>query len=83
MITASLKRPVGFKGVPLFADDKYEKSDYCTVKKNPSDELTFEIKITNFTKCGVIKRNVSFYLSSIYVYKNTIFLNRILLQATQ
>lgn len=62
LITARLKRPVGFKGTPLFADDRSlpaESDRHCIIKKDPNDpeELTYNLKITDFARCGVLKRN--------------------------
>ncbi|KAG5676081.1 hypothetical protein PVAND_005935 [Polypedilum vanderplanki] len=62
MITAKLKKPFGFKGHPLFADDRSVNpdNDYtCTIKPDRNDisELNYELKITDFTRCGVLKRN--------------------------
>ncbi|CRL00895.1 CLUMA_CG014146, isoform A [Clunio marinus] len=62
MITAKLKKPIGFKGHPLFADDRSvsPENDYsCTIKSDRSDlsDLNYDLKITDFTRCGVLKRN--------------------------
>lgn len=62
MITAKLKKPIGFKGHPLFADDRSVNpdNDYsCTIKPDRADpsEMNYELKITDFTRCGVLKRN--------------------------
>lgn len=62
VITAKLKKPVGFKGSPLFADDRSvnPESDFtCTIKQDRTDpnELSYDLKITDFTRCGVLKRN--------------------------
>ncbi|CAG9798336.1 unnamed protein product [Chironomus riparius] len=62
MITAKLKKPLGFKGHPLFADDRSVNpdNDYsCTIKPDRNDvaELNYELKITDFSRCGVLKRN--------------------------
>jgi len=62
-ITAILRKPSGFKGSPLFADDRSvnpEVDRFCTIEKernDPSEQL-FNLKILDFTKCGVLKRNV-------------------------
>lgn len=65
VITAKLKKPIGFKGHPLFADDRSVNPDIdysCTIKPDRSEvsELNYELKITDFTRCGVLKRNVNF-----------------------
>ena len=62
MITAKLKKPLGFKGHPLFADDRSVNpdNDYsCTIKPDRNDvaELNYDLKITDFSRCGVLKRN--------------------------
>lgn len=63
IITAKLKKPIGFKGAPLFADDRAvnPEADFaCSIKQDRKDpsELSFDLKITDFTRCGVLKRNV-------------------------
>ncbi|XP_032293843.1 uncharacterized protein [Drosophila virilis] len=62
LITATLKRPVGFKGVPMFADDRSGLKDlnpHCLISKDISDmdERTYNLRINDFTRCGVLKRN--------------------------
>ena len=64
LIVARLKRPAGFKGPPLFADDRSvipESDRNCQIKQDKNDpaELAFDLKITDFSRCGVLKRNVS------------------------
>lgn len=64
-ITAVLKKPAGFKGSPLFADDRTVNPNVdrkCSIEPDHSDqnELTYNLKILDFTKCGVLKRNVRF-----------------------
>ncbi|XP_058814573.1 uncharacterized protein LOC131678435 [Topomyia yanbarensis] len=62
IITAKLKKPISFKGAPLFADDRAvnPEADFaCSIKqdrKDPSD-LSYDLKITDFSRCGVLKRN--------------------------
>lgn len=61
-ITATLKKPQGFKGAPLFADDRNvnPEADYtCAIKQDPDDptELTYSLSILDFTRCGVLRRN--------------------------
>lgn len=63
MITARLKKPNGFKGAPLFADDRSvnpETDRTCSIRPevNDPDSLAYTLKITDFTRCGVLKRNV-------------------------
>ncbi|XP_053695206.1 uncharacterized protein LOC128742778 [Sabethes cyaneus] len=62
IITAKLKKPIGFKGAPLFADDRAvnPEADFaCSIKQDRKDpsELSYDLKITDFTRCGVLKRN--------------------------
>lgn len=64
MITARLKKPNGFKGAPLFADDRSVNPEIdrdCSIRPEVSDpdSLAYTLKITDFTRCGVLKRNVS------------------------
>lgn len=63
-IAARLKKPVGFKGAPLFADDRSvnpETDRTCLIRQDIGDPdgITYNLKITDFTRCGVLKRNVS------------------------
>ncbi|XP_002003929.3 uncharacterized protein LOC6577998 [Drosophila mojavensis] len=62
LITATLKRPAGFKGVPMFADDRSGLKDlnpHCLISKDITDmdERTYQLRINDFTQCGVLKRN--------------------------
>lgn len=63
-ITARLKKPVGFKGAPLFADDRSvnpETDRTCLIRQDTADAdgVTYNLKITDFSRCGVLKRNVT------------------------
>lgn len=65
LITARLKKPAGFKGSPLFADDRSvnpETDRECAIRPeiNDPDGIAYTLKITDFTRCGVLKRNVSY-----------------------
>lgn len=62
LITARLKKPNGFKGSPLFADDRSVNPEIdraCTIRQevNDPDSLAYTLKITDFSRCGVLKRN--------------------------
>lgn len=61
---ARLKKPEGFKGSPLFADDRGadpESDPSCQIRPDRLDQsgLMYNLKITDFGRCGVLKRNVS------------------------
>ncbi|KAJ3661834.1 hypothetical protein Zmor_006216 [Zophobas morio] len=61
-ILAKLRKPDGFKGNPLFADDRGvdpEKDHVCQIRPDVSDPtgLKYNLKITDFGRCGVLKRN--------------------------
>ncbi|EFA00531.2 uncharacterized protein LOC100142231 [Tribolium castaneum] len=61
-IIAKLRKPDGFKGNPLFADDRGvdpETDHVCQIKPDLSDPtgLKYNLKITDFSRCGVLKRN--------------------------
>lgn len=69
MLSARLRKPEGFKGTPLFADDRAVDpltDPVCQIKPDLTDvtRLTYNLMITDFNRCGVLKRNVSevFYL---------------------
>jgi hypothetical protein len=62
LLTAKIKRPVDFKGAPLFADDR--EADpltdiHCQIRPDPTDSQqdNYFLKVTDFTRCGVLKRN--------------------------
>ncbi|XP_057671872.1 uncharacterized protein LOC130903662 [Diorhabda carinulata] len=61
-IIAKLRKPEGFKGHPLFADDRgvdAETDPSCQIRQDPSDttSLKYILKIFDFSRCGVLKRN--------------------------
>jgi hypothetical protein len=62
-IAARLRKPEGFRGSPIFADDRQVDplTDVsCQIRPDSTDteELTYDLLITDFSKCGVLKRNV-------------------------
>lgn len=60
-ITAVLRKPAGFRGTPLFADDRSVNPStdrQCIIEPDPTDELVFHMTILDFSRCGVLKRNV-------------------------
>ncbi|XP_034933966.1 uncharacterized protein [Chelonus insularis] len=62
LLTAKIKRPVGFKGAPLFADDRAADpltDIQCQIRPDPSDpqEDHYFLKVTDFSRCGILKRN--------------------------
>lgn len=70
MLSARLRKPDGFKGTPLFADDRAVDpilDPVCQIRPDLTDvsRLTYNLLITDFNRCGVLKRNVS--LITIYV----------------
>lgn len=63
-IIAKLRKPEGFKGHPLFADDRAvdpERDPSCQIRPDLLDPtgLKYNLKINDFSRCGVLKRNVS------------------------
>ena len=69
-IIARLRKPEGFRGAPLFADDRQVDpmiDPHCQIRPDPGDptELNYHLVVTDFTRCGVLKRNVSKSLSVI------------------
>ncbi|XP_018325290.1 uncharacterized protein LOC108737109 [Agrilus planipennis] len=61
-IMAKLKKPENFRGHPLFADDRVvdpEKDAHCQIRQDPTEPtgLFYKLKILDFMRCGVIKRN--------------------------
>lgn len=62
-IVAKLRKPDGFRGGPLFADDRAvdpEADPHCQIRPDRTDPsgLGYQLKITDFSRCGVLKRNV-------------------------
>lgn len=63
-ISARLRKPGGFRGSPLFADDRRvdpATDPYCQIRLDPSDptDMTYNMLVNDFSRCGVVKRNVS------------------------
>lgn len=61
-IVAKLRKPDGFKGSPLFADDRGvnpETDPQCQIRPDRTDPtgLRYSLRITDFGRCGVLKRN--------------------------
>jgi len=72
VISARLKKPDGFKGHPLFADDRTVDpliDPVCQIRPDLSDVslLTYNLLVTDFTRCGVLRRNVSLTFSYIII----------------
>ena len=62
VISAKLRKPEGFQGVPIFADDRAidpETSDVCSIQRSKGDAtgLVYDLNVTNFSSCGVVLRN--------------------------
>lgn len=73
---ARLKKPDGFRGSPLFADDRGvdpESDPSCQIRPDHMDPsgLMYNLKITDFSRCGVLKRNVSIKILIICVNKTS------------
>jgi hypothetical protein len=65
-ISAKLRKPAGFRGAPLFADDRRvdpTTDPSCQIRLDPADptDMSYTMLVTDFGRCGVVKRNVSFY----------------------
>lgn len=63
-MSALLRKPEGFRGSPLFADDRATDpvaDPICQIRPEAEDPtgLLYRLRITDFTRCGVLKRNVS------------------------
>ncbi|XP_075225337.1 uncharacterized protein LOC142326626 [Lycorma delicatula] len=61
-ISAKLRKPEGFKGSPLFADDRGVDpltDPICQIRPDPTDltHHTYLLVVNDFTRCGVLKRN--------------------------
>lgn len=76
VISARLKKPEGFKGHPLFADDRSVDpliDPVCQIRPDLSDVslLTYNLLVTDFGRCGVLRRNVSTYLLIMIIINDT------------
>ncbi|KAF7992056.1 hypothetical protein HCN44_001381 [Aphidius gifuensis] len=61
-LTAKVRRPIGFKGAPLFADDRAADpltDTHCQIRPDPTDpqEDNYFLKVTDFSRCGILKQN--------------------------
>ena len=64
MLSARLRKPEGFKGAPQFADERSVdpvNDPVCQIRPDIADvsKLTYNLLVTDFNRCGVLKRNVS------------------------
>ena len=62
IISAKLRKPEGFQGVPIFADDRAidpETSEVCSIQRSKEDVtgLVYNLNVTDFSSCGVVLRN--------------------------
>ncbi|XP_037083017.1 uncharacterized protein LOC119103539 [Pollicipes pollicipes] len=61
-LSARLRKPAGFRGYPLFADDRQldpRLDSSCQIVPDPTDpdQLIYNMLVTDFKRCGVLKRN--------------------------
>ncbi|XP_043211379.1 uncharacterized protein LOC122375871 [Amphibalanus amphitrite] len=61
-LSARLRKPPGFRGDPLFADDRQvipQLDSACQIRADPSDpdRLIYSLLVTDFSRCGVLKRD--------------------------
>jgi hypothetical protein len=75
-ISARLRKPGGFRGSPLFADDRRvdpATDPYCQIRLDPADptDMTYNMLVTDFGRCGVVKRNVSTSINYKYYIKSS------------
>ena len=63
-LTATLRKPAGFQGTPIFADDREinpAKDPVCQIRPDYEvpDGLGFRLQVTDLERCGVLVKNVS------------------------
>jgi hypothetical protein len=63
-LSANLRKPEGFQGNPIFADDRSinpANDRICQIRPNSQNdsELSYKLLITDLEQCGVIVKNVS------------------------
>ena len=63
-LTARLRKPEGFEGTPIFADDRKvdpSRDKECQIRPDIADKdgLIYRLLITDLDKCGVLIKNVS------------------------
>ncbi|XP_049807606.1 uncharacterized protein LOC126251319 [Schistocerca nitens] len=61
-ISARLRKPEGFRGSPLFADERQADpltDPVCQIRPEPADpeQLSYRLLVTDFSRCGVLRRN--------------------------
>lgn len=61
-ISAKLRKPEGFRGSPLFADDRAVdpvSDKECQIRPDPADttKLMYTLLVSDFSRCGVLRRN--------------------------
>ncbi len=64
LLTARLRKPDGFRGAPIFADARQvdgATDGQCRITGDPKDPqgLTYDLRVTDLDKCGVLRKNVS------------------------
>ncbi len=71
-LRAKLRKPEGFQGAPIFADDRKldpATSQDCQIRPDPTDPTghMYDLLVRDLSKCGVVVRNVSnLRMSSMY-----------------
>ena len=65
-MTARLRKPEGFEGTPIFADDRKVdplRNPECQIRPDIADKdgLIYRLLITDLDKCGVLIKNVSLF----------------------
>ncbi len=63
-LNAKLRKPEGFQGAPIFADDRKldpATSQDCQIRPDPTDPTghMYDLLVRDLSKCGVVVRNVS------------------------
>ena len=63
-LTARLRKPEGFEGTPIFADDRKVdplRDSACQIRPDIADKdgLIYRLLINDLSKCGILIKNVS------------------------
>ena len=69
IMSAVLKKPEKFQGSPIFADDRGVNpltDSVCQIRPTNEDKETYRLLITDLNECGILVKNVSFFLKNIF-----------------
>ena len=80
-LTAKLRKPEGFKGTPIFADDRRvdpARNPVCQIRPDLADaeRRIYRLVITDLDECGVLIKNVRSTLNSYIQFPKHVYIYR-------